>query len=147
MSSFSLRSICTSCHNSNIRRALVDMIYVFTPEGHIIDFPHGSTPLDFAYRVHTEVGHRCRGAKVNGRPAAPRFELVVVVTPVEEPIGGVLGLQPALGAAQRELVVCCGGPLDLVEVGHVQVELVTSMSANPAALTHPARWRPASTTR
>lgn len=44
-----------------------DRIYVFTPEGHIIDFPHGSTPLDFAYRVHTEVGHRCRGAKVNGR--------------------------------------------------------------------------------
>jgi GTP pyrophosphokinase len=44
-----------------------DRIYVFTPEGHIIDFPDGSTPLDFAYRVHTEVGHRCRGAKVNGR--------------------------------------------------------------------------------
>jgi len=44
-----------------------DRIYVFTPEGHIIDFPYGSTPLDFAYRVHTEVGHRCRGAKVNGR--------------------------------------------------------------------------------
>ncbi|MYM62567.1 GTP diphosphokinase [Pseudomaricurvus sp. HS19] len=44
-----------------------DRIYVFTPEGHIIDFPSGSTPLDFAYRVHTEVGHRCRGAKVNGR--------------------------------------------------------------------------------
>lgn len=44
-----------------------DRIYVFTPEGHIIDFPQGSTPLDFAYRVHTEIGHRCRGAKVNGR--------------------------------------------------------------------------------
>ncbi|MBR9912285.1 MAG: GTP diphosphokinase [Gammaproteobacteria bacterium] len=44
-----------------------DRIYVFTPDGHIIDFPKGSTPLDFAYRVHTEIGHRCRGAKVNGR--------------------------------------------------------------------------------
>lgn len=44
-----------------------DRIYVFTPEGHVVDFPQGSTPLDFAYRVHTEIGHRCRGAKVNGR--------------------------------------------------------------------------------
>ena len=42
-------------------------IYVFTPDGHIIDLPRGATPLDFAYRVHTDVGHRCRGAKVNGR--------------------------------------------------------------------------------
>jgi GTP pyrophosphokinase len=42
-------------------------IYVFTPEGHIIDLPKDSTPLDFAYRVHTSIGHRCRGAKVNGR--------------------------------------------------------------------------------
>lgn len=44
-----------------------DRVYVFTPEGHIINFPQGSTPLDFAYRVHTEIGHCCRGAKVNGR--------------------------------------------------------------------------------
>jgi len=44
-----------------------DRIYVFTPDGHIMDLPQGSTPLDFAYRVHTEIGHRCRGAKVNGR--------------------------------------------------------------------------------
>jgi len=44
-----------------------DRIYVFTPEGHVIDLPSGSTPLDFAYKVHTEVGHSCRGAKINGR--------------------------------------------------------------------------------
>ena len=44
-----------------------DRIYVFTPDGHAIDLPSGATPLDFAYRVHTEVGHNCRGAKVNGR--------------------------------------------------------------------------------
>jgi GTP pyrophosphokinase len=41
-------------------------IYVLTPQGHIIDLPPDSTPLDFAYAVHTEVGHRCRGAKVDG---------------------------------------------------------------------------------
>ena len=44
-----------------------DRIYVFTPEGHVVDMPRGATPLDFAYKIHTEVGHACRGAKVNGR--------------------------------------------------------------------------------
>ncbi len=44
-----------------------DRLYVFTPGGHVIDMPLESTALDFAYRVHTSVGHRCRGAKVNGR--------------------------------------------------------------------------------
>lgn len=44
-----------------------DRIYVFTPDGHVVDLQPSSTPVDFAYRVHTEIGHRCRGAKVNGR--------------------------------------------------------------------------------
>jgi GTP pyrophosphokinase len=44
-----------------------DRVYVFTPEGHVVDLPTGATPLDFAYYVHTDLGHRCRGAKVNGR--------------------------------------------------------------------------------
>ncbi|HET8818855.1 MAG TPA: bifunctional (p)ppGpp synthetase/guanosine-3',5'-bis(diphosphate) 3'-pyrophosphohydrolase [Xanthomonadaceae bacterium] len=44
-----------------------DRIYVLTPRGEVIDLPRGGTPLDFAYQVHTEVGHRCRGAKVDGR--------------------------------------------------------------------------------
>jgi len=44
-----------------------ERIYVFTPLGKLIDLPFGSTALDFAYRVHTDVGHRCRGAKSNGR--------------------------------------------------------------------------------
>ncbi|WP_126445219.1 RelA/SpoT family protein [Sulfuricystis multivorans] len=48
------------------RAALDDTIYVMTPQGRVIDLPKGATPLDFAYRVHTELGHRCRGAKVDG---------------------------------------------------------------------------------
>ncbi len=52
----------------DVRREVInDRIYVLTPEGHIVDMPSGATPVDFAYRVHTEVGHACRGAKVNGR--------------------------------------------------------------------------------
>jgi len=44
-----------------------DRVYVLTPRGEVVDLPRGATVLDFAYSVHTEVGHRCRGAKVNGR--------------------------------------------------------------------------------
>lgn len=44
-----------------------DRVYVLTPKGDIIDLPTGSTPIDFAYQVHTNIGHRCRGAKINGR--------------------------------------------------------------------------------
>jgi len=45
----------------------IDQVFVYTPKGEIKDLPKGSTPLDFAYRVHTELGHRCIGAKVNGK--------------------------------------------------------------------------------
>ena len=44
-------------------------IYISTPKGHVVDMPSGSTPIDFAYRVHTEVGHRCISAKVDGEVA------------------------------------------------------------------------------
>ncbi|MFN8411406.1 MAG: bifunctional (p)ppGpp synthetase/guanosine-3',5'-bis(diphosphate) 3'-pyrophosphohydrolase [Anaerolineales bacterium] len=44
-----------------------DRVYIFTPRGDIIDLPAGCTPIDFAYHVHTDIGHRCRGARVNGK--------------------------------------------------------------------------------
>lgn len=52
-----------------------DRIYVFTPRGEVIDLPTGSTPLDFAYQVHTMVGHRCIGAKVDGRIVPYTYKL------------------------------------------------------------------------
>lgn len=44
-----------------------DRLYVFTPEGHVVDLPETATPVDFAFRIHSDVGLRCKGAKVNGR--------------------------------------------------------------------------------
>lgn len=52
-----------------------ERIYVFTRDGHVIDMQAGATPLDFAYHIHTEVGHGCRGAKVNGRIVSLSYKL------------------------------------------------------------------------
>ncbi len=52
-----------------------DRVYVFTPKGDIIDLPAGSSAIDFAYHVHTEVGHRCRGARVNGKLVSLNHQL------------------------------------------------------------------------
>lgn len=71
-----------------------DRVYVFTPRGEVKDLPKGATPLDFAYQVHTEVGHRCRGAKVNGRIVTLSYtlktgETVEILTAKEpKPIAG-----------------------------------------------------------
>jgi GTP pyrophosphokinase len=48
------------------RAALDNTLYVLTPQGRVIDLPRGATPVDFAYRLHTDLGHRCRGAKLDG---------------------------------------------------------------------------------
>ncbi len=49
------------------REAGEERVYALTPEGHVVDLPRGATPVDFAYQVHSELGHRCRGARVDGR--------------------------------------------------------------------------------
>jgi GTP pyrophosphokinase len=54
---------------------LHERIYVFTPAGDVIDLPDGSTPIDFAYQIHTQIGHRCRGARVNGRMTSLDYKL------------------------------------------------------------------------
>lgn len=72
-----------SWRNETTDREFVDMlrtefeerVFVFTPKGKIIDLPEGSTPVDFAYRIHSEVGHRCIGAKVNDRMVPLDYQL------------------------------------------------------------------------
>ena len=52
-----------------------DTIYVLTPQGRVVDLPAGATPVDFAYHVHTDLGHRCRGAKVDGQMVPLNYKL------------------------------------------------------------------------
>ena len=52
-----------------------DEVFVFTPKGDVIDLPAGSIPLDFAYKIHTAIGHRCIGARINGRLVPLNYEL------------------------------------------------------------------------
>ena len=54
---------------------LTERIYAFTPTGDVIALPQGSTPIDFAYQIHTSVGHRCRGARINGKMVSLDYKL------------------------------------------------------------------------
>jgi len=78
-----------------------DTVYVLTPQGRVIDLPAGSTPVDFAYHVHSELGHRCRGAKVDGRmvPLTHNLESGATVEIVTATSGGPSRdwLNPELG--------------------------------------------------
>jgi GTP pyrophosphokinase len=71
-----LRQLLTPAEDAEPDRDLLDQlraeifedrVYAFTPAGDVVDLPAGATPLDFAYQVHTNIGHHCRGARVNGR--------------------------------------------------------------------------------
>lgn len=82
-----------------------DRIYVFTPEGHVVDLPQGATPVDFAYRVHTEIGHACRGARVNSRIVPLTYPLktgeqVFVLTSRNNAAPSRDWLNPSLGYIQ-----------------------------------------------
>jgi GTP pyrophosphokinase len=57
------------------RAALDETVYVLTPQGRVLDLPRGATPIDFAYALHTDLGHRCRGAKVDGAMVPLDFQL------------------------------------------------------------------------
>src|SRR6266853_5618669 len=80
---------------------LDDIVYVLTPQGRVIDLPQGATPVDFAYALHSDIGHRCRGAKVNGAivPLDYRLKNAEAVEIITARIGGPSRdwLNPALG--------------------------------------------------
>ncbi len=83
------------------RAVLGDTVYVLTPQGRVIDLPQGATPVDFAYALHSDVGHRCRGAKVSGAivPLDYRLKNAEVVEIIVAKTGGPSRdwLNPALG--------------------------------------------------
>ncbi len=80
----------------------IDQVFVYTPKGEIKDLPKGSTPLDFAYRVHTDLGHRCIGAKINHKLVPLDYQLkngdVIEIVSSKSPRGPSLDwLNPNLG--------------------------------------------------
>jgi GTP pyrophosphokinase len=93
------------------RAALDDTIYVLTPQDKVIDLPRGATALDFAYRLHTDLGHRCRGAKIDGQMVplgtplqnGQRVEIVAVKSggPVARLAESGAGLPRHLACAQQ----------------------------------------------
>ena len=50
-------------------------MFVYTPKGEVKELPSGATPIDFAYRIHTDIGHKCSGAKVNGKLTSLDYQL------------------------------------------------------------------------
>jgi GTP pyrophosphokinase len=101
-----------------------DTVYVLTPQGKVIDLPQGATPVDFAYALHTDVGHRCRGAKVDGAIVTLDYHLknAEVVEIITSKTGGPSRdwLNPALGfirsSRARNKVRQWFNSLDLAEV-------------------------------
>src|SRR5712691_4277012 len=83
------------------RAVLDDTVYVLTPQGRVVELPQGATPVDFAYALHTDIGHRCRGAKVNGAivPLDYRLKNAEAVEIITAKSGGPGRdwLNPALG--------------------------------------------------
>ncbi len=91
--------------NEELRnRIQEERIFVYTPKGHVLDLTTGATPLDFAYRVHTEIGHRCRGARVDGEtvplniPLATGQCVEIITGEEQQPLRS--WLEPYLGYAR-----------------------------------------------
>jgi GTP pyrophosphokinase len=105
-----LRQLLEPAHRDNAEPDLLaslqaeifeDRVYALSPRGEVVDLPKGATPLDFAYHVHTNLGHRCRGARVNGRMVPLGHRLVngdtVEIIPAKQPHPSRDWLVPQLG--------------------------------------------------
>ncbi|HVS78595.1 MAG TPA: bifunctional (p)ppGpp synthetase/guanosine-3',5'-bis(diphosphate) 3'-pyrophosphohydrolase [Steroidobacteraceae bacterium] len=117
-----------------------DRVYALTPKGEVVDLPRGATPLDFAYSVHTSLGHRCRGAKVNGRIVPLTYslsngEIVEIITGKQDapsrdwlaPEQGYL-----VSARNRAKVRAWFRKQDAAEAdGHAQTPADTGISTTP----------------
>lgn len=120
---------------------MVEEIFAFTPKGDVFALPPGATPVDFAYRIHTEVGHRCVGAKVNGRivpldRALQNGDIVEIITGKKDaPSRDWLGFIKTTGARVKiknwikrqrsEEPVAEGGTLPLPEKGIAKVPVAS----------------------
>jgi GTP pyrophosphokinase len=78
--------------------ALDDTVYVMTPQGKVVDLPAGSTPVDFAYALHTDLGHHCRGAKVDGH-----------MVPLDRPLSNGQRVNSAISRATARAPRCASG--------------------------------------
>jgi guanosine-3',5'-bis(diphosphate) 3'-pyrophosphohydrolase len=92
---------------SVLREITSDEVLVMTPKGDLIDLPAGATPIDFAYRIHTEVGHRCVGARVNGRMVPLNYKLQtgdrveIITRPNAQPSYDWLGMARTASARSK----------------------------------------------
>ena len=132
-----------------------ERIYVSTPKGHVLDLGEGATPVDFAYRVHTEVGHRCRSALVNGRPHAlnealntgDRVEIITGDAPAPERHWLDLHLGYVRSGRAREKILDwfrCRDPAVNERTGRDRlVDLLAALTLGPPT---PARWQEAART-
>jgi GTP pyrophosphokinase len=130
-----------------------DEVFVFTPRGEVRNFPRGATPVDFAYSIHTEVGHHCVGAKVNGRiaPLNTRLENGDIVeiltnphrTPTQDWLKFVVSarakqkIRAWIRQAQRDRSISLGRELLDHELGRLGVKPADYMK--PGILTEAAR--------
>jgi GTP pyrophosphokinase len=126
-----------------------DRVYALTPKGEVIDLPRGATPLDFAYQIHTSLGHRCKGAKVNGRIVPLTYtlqngEVVEIITGKQEaPSRDWLAPEQGyIGSAHSRAKVRAWFRKQDAEVPAQPVHDVTTTPAEPAATKVPIRPRP-----
>lgn len=121
-----------------------DEVYVFTPKGEVKNFPRGATPIDFAYQIHTDVGHRCSGAKVNGKIVPLKYQLMngdiveIITSPRHEPSRDWLKIVVTAGAKskikawmkvqQRERSIVLGKEICEKEVAQYNISPSEAMS-------------------